>query len=101
MLSFERTKKLEFGDEESLDRDEEVKSPIKNIVLYEQEEDFQHQQISTIIEENMESQYSITNDDWKKENTVLIIIFYHILPYYYYLSSFSTLILRKGLAFSI
>ena len=63
MLSFERTKKLEFGDEESLDRDEEVKSPIKNIVLYEQEEDFQHQQISTIIEENMESQYSITNDD--------------------------------------
>ena len=44
MLSFERTKKLDFGDDDDLvlDRDEEVKSPEQNILMY--EEDYLPQQ---------------------------------------------------------
>ena len=56
MISFERTKKLEFGDtdDDVLDHDEEVKSPMKNILMY-QEDQLSQQQISTIMEDNMDS----------------------------------------------
>jgi hypothetical protein len=39
MISFERTKKLEFGDtdDEALDRDEEVKSHMNNSDMYEED----------------------------------------------------------------
>ena len=39
MLSFERTKKLEFDEDSlALDRDEEVITPINKVILYEEEE---------------------------------------------------------------
>ena len=42
MLSFERTKKLEFDEDSlALDRDEEVITPMNKMILYEEQEEIQ------------------------------------------------------------